>query len=182
MNEILYVIIIVLIAVIAHCLINFSNKKKIYRTPVHNILHQARLITMLWVGLLPVLCYWIITKRPFYFTLTERSSCFIHYLLGVVAFWFMFFVYISVYYIIDRSVSSRIMISIENATDKRMTFGQIKKIYGVEQKYLHELQGMQEGGFIREEDGKYFNTLKGKIFAYYASFFKKVYRVGLGGY
>lgn len=100
---------------------------------------------------------------------------------GVVFFGMLFFIYLSFYYVADRSVSSRIMISIETAPQKRLTFEELKGVYNVETKYNNELKGMVEGGFIRREGDYYINTAKGTVLARLAGGYKRIFRLGKGG-
>lgn len=89
--------------------------------------------------------------------------------------------YLTVYYVVDRSVSSRLMIEIENSPQTKLTLQEIKKFYDPDAKYSNEIKGMCEGGFIKKE-GEYFsNSLKASIFAQCAIWYKKIFKLGEGG-
>jgi len=103
------------------------------------------------------------------------------FIYGIVLFLIFFFIYLTFYYVVDRSVSSRLMIEIDNAPGKKLTFDQIKSVYDEDTKYANEIQGMLDGGFIREKEGYYSCTPKGLIFAGCASWYKKAFRLGKGG-
>jgi len=167
---------------IFHCLISFCAKSPAKKEPIRAIIYQLRLISVLWtIG--AVLFFFLFSKLSFLGGgLSWLARAVIDYGIGLIMFGFLFFLYISVYYIFDRSVSSDIMIAIERSDERRLTLAQIEELYGTERQYEDSLRGMREGGFILEETGIYRNTLKGALFSFYASFFKKIYKVGLGGY
>ena len=89
--------------------------------------------------------------------------------------------YLSVYYLIDRSVSSTLLEIIENSPEGKLSAKQIKQIYGIENKYHSELKGMREGGFITEKSGCYRNSLKGRLYARLAWLIKIIFKLGPGG-
>jgi len=100
---------------------------------------------------------------------------------GLMLFFYLFLLYLTFYYVIDRSVSSRIMIEIEKSQAKEMRFEELIRIYSIDTKYKDQIDGMLGGGFIKEEAGKYKCTLKGFLVAKVAYFFKKMLRLGVGG-
>jgi hypothetical protein len=93
----------------------------------------------------------------------------------------LFFVYLTFYYVVDRSVSTRIMIEIDNTKDKRLKFEDLKAVYKPDTKYANELKGMAEGGFVRQDGLYYYNTPKGAAVGRLTAFYKKVFRLGKGG-
>lgn len=93
----------------------------------------------------------------------------------------LFFIYLTFYYVVDRSVSTRIMMEIENASEKRLSFEDIKKVYDVDTKYINELTGMEQGGFIKKDGEYYSNTSKGRVVAIVTAWYKKAFRLGEGG-
>jgi hypothetical protein len=103
------------------------------------------------------------------------------YVYGIILYLFLCFVYLTVYYLFDRSVSSTLLEIIENSPEGKLDARQIKEIYGIEDKYRRELKGMLEGGFIVQGPGYYGNSLKGKIYARFAMALKAILKLGLGG-
>jgi len=100
---------------------------------------------------------------------------------GITLFFYLFFTYLTFYYIVDRSVSSKIMIELEKAPKKEMDFSELIKTYSLEKKYTDQINGMLEGGFIVEVDKRYRCTTKGLLVATIARFFKEMLRLGRGG-
>ncbi len=103
------------------------------------------------------------------------------YVYGIILYAILCFVYLSVYYLIDRSVSSTLLEIIENSPEGKLSAKQIKQIYGIENKYHSELKGMREGGFITEKSGCYRNSLKGRLYARLAWLIKIIFKLGPGG-
>ncbi len=171
-----------LIAVIFHIIINYLLKIDRKESPIHNIIRQAKLIFVLWIALLPTLLFVAFNLKPLQIDLGFNVLKVLDYLVGIILFSFLFFIYLSIYYIFDRSVSSEVMIAIENSRNKKLSILEIKRLYRALDKCDNELNGMLEGGFIFEQGGLFKNTLKGAIFAKYASLCKKIYKLGLGGY
>ena len=105
-----------------------------------------------------------------------------HYFLnGLVLFLFLFLGYCQFYFIVDRSVSVRIMIEIENSKEKRLTENQIQDVYSLEGMMARRLQHMDDGGYIRIESGAYLNTRKGQLEAQLFDWLKSLLRIGPGG-
>lgn len=103
------------------------------------------------------------------------------YVYGIILYAILCFVYLSVYYIVDRSMSSTLLEIIENSPEGKLSAKQIKQIYGIENKYNSELKGMLEGGFITEESGSYGSSLKGRLYARLARGIKIIFKLGPGG-
>jgi hypothetical protein len=103
-------------------------------------------------------------------------------LYSLALFFSFFFIYLTFYYILDRSVSSRMMMEIETSPGKKLTVKEMKERYGIDQKYSINLEGMMQGKFIKKDDsGKFFCTAKGAFVANVSSFFKKALKLGVGG-
>ncbi|MDD5069504.1 MAG: hypothetical protein PHV17_02150 [Candidatus Omnitrophica bacterium] len=100
---------------------------------------------------------------------------------SLVLFYGCFFIYLSIYYMIDRSVSSKMMIEIDKSANKKMTYNDLIAVYDVEKKYQEALDDLVYGGLIKKTDDKYYCTYKGAIIARLASLFKKGLKLGRGG-
>jgi hypothetical protein len=111
----------------------------------------------------------------------NRLSGLTGYIYGAMVYVFLCFTYLTVYYLVDRSVSSTLLEIIENSPEGRLSAGQVKEIYNVENKYRSELRCMRDGGFIVEESGYYRNTLKGRIYSRLARLVKIILKLGPGG-
>ncbi|MBN1353327.1 MAG: hypothetical protein JW994_01475 [Candidatus Omnitrophica bacterium] len=150
--------------------------------PIRKLIYHWKLLFAVSIALLPVFLglFYFMEKKGGFFNILE-SSLMCQYLYGLFFFAMLFFLYLSVYYVFDRSVSSRIMIEIENSPGKKLTFEQLKAAYDADTKYLNELKGMMEGGFVSKYGSYYRNTIKGAMVGKLASFYKRIFRLGKGG-
>lgn len=149
---------------------------------MHKYVKHLRLLIAIWVLGLPV--FMVLYNSGFLERLAGLFSGWtgvFNFSYGMLFFAALLFYYLAVYYIVDRSVSSRLMIEIERSPGKRLTLGQIRGIYDVETKYNNELKGMLEGGFIRKEGDVYKAALKGILVGMIAGCYKRVFRLGKGG-
>ena len=103
------------------------------------------------------------------------------FIYGLLLYLFLCFLYLTFYYFVNRSISATILEDIDASRQAQMSLEEIKKVYSPEKKYQAELKGMLQGGFIREESGYYYVTLKGCIFAWIARFTKAYLKLGPGG-
>ncbi|MBU4343406.1 MAG: hypothetical protein KKG21_05300 [Candidatus Omnitrophica bacterium] len=101
--------------------------------------------------------------------------------LGIFIYLLLFFGYCQFYFIIDRSISVRIMIRLEKSKDKRLTLEQIKKAYKPDYIFLRRLRHMRDNKYIIEESGFYRNLHKGRITARLFRFLKGYLNLGVGG-
>ncbi len=153
--------------------------KESYEHPIRKLLWHGKLLSLIWLAVFPFfLAACLIYGRRIIVT---EKSVFIHFFYGVTFFAMLFFIYLTFYYIVDRSVSSRIMIEIENTPGKKLTFDELRNVYKADIKYENELKGMAEGGFVVKEDGFYRNTFKGALVAKIAGGYKKIFKLGKGG-
>ena len=165
---------------IAYAYLGCSGKE--YAHPIRKLIHHWKIMAVLWGAMLPVFLFffWRTGKNIPIFNRISTTIPF-EYIYGIVFFGMFFFLYLSVYYVIDRSVSSRIMIEIDNAPEKRLRFNDLLGVYNVTTKYENELKGMREGGFIAQDGAYYRNTPKGMFVGRLAGWYKRVCRLGKGG-
>lgn len=107
------------------------------------------------------------------------KSLWVTFILGAIFYTALVIFYITIYYFIDRSVSATLLEII--ASSHGLTEKEVKEIYGIGRKYIRELKGMQEGGFIVKKGEFYSNSLKGKFYVRLAKGFKNLLRLGPGG-
>ena len=104
-----------------------------------------------------------------------------NFLLGILIYLLLFFGYCQFYFIIDRSVSVRVMIELERSQDKRLTFEEIKQRYSPDYMLSRRLKHMMDSKYIREDAGFYKNTAFGQTMAKFFKFLKEFLRIGEGG-
>jgi hypothetical protein len=104
-----------------------------------------------------------------------------NFFLGLFTYLLLFFGYCQFYFIVDRSISVRIMIELENSKNKKLTLDQIKQVYSPDHVFLRRLKEMIDSRFIVEDAGSYKNTRKGKIIANFFQFLKGYLQLGEGG-
>ncbi len=104
-----------------------------------------------------------------------------NFLTGVLIYLLLFFGYCQFYFIIDRSISVRVMIELIKSKDKKLTLEQIKKIYSPDYIFIRRLQHMIDTKYIIEDSGFYKNLLKGRIIAKLFQFLKSYLNLDSGG-
>ena len=155
-----------------------------FDSDVKKLIFQGKMVLSIWLIMLPLffLLNNIFVNKGIDEIIKKNKIEEITFLLySIVLFLCFFFLYLTVYYIIDRSVSSRIMIEIEKSPSKKLTFEELIKIYDVDTKYQNEIKGMEEGSFIKKEGDKYKCTVKGLIVGRIAFFLKSIWKLGEGG-
>ncbi|GEM_PF-2233509 len=100
---------------------------------------------------------------------------------GIIFYFFLTCVYLTLYYFVDRSISATLLEIIGDSGEKGLSLDEIKEIYGIEKKYKKELRGMLQGRFIVEERGTFRNTFKGSFCAAGTDFIKRLLKLGKGG-
>jgi len=93
----------------------------------------------------------------------------------------LFFVYMTFYFGMDRSVQERMMIELDNSPEHRLDFQGIKQVYNPAIKFKNEIDGMVDEGFLYLEGNVYRMTLKGKLYAKLARWAKRELKMGKGG-
>ncbi|MBI5454277.1 MAG: hypothetical protein HY956_06590 [Deltaproteobacteria bacterium] len=104
-----------------------------------------------------------------------------NFLAGFGLYVFLFLGYCQFYFIVDRSISVRIMMEIEGSAAKKMSFEEIRGAYSFEVIFRRRLGHMVEGGYLKDEGGYYSNTKKGRAEALLFAFLKDFLRLGKGG-
>lgn len=184
MNGIICAVLSVFMCLVIHSLISLFRKDKIkYHSPMGKLLFLAKQIMVVWLCGLPVFIYlfhWSYQDK-FLENFDKINITLFHLAYGVILFWMLFFLYLTLYYLVDRSVSTTLMIKIESSLDKKLTIEEIRNVYDIDKKYRDEISGMLAGGFIIKSGEYYKNTFKGSCFAKIANFFKIAYKLGPGG-
>jgi len=162
----------------------FRKGRRCGEPAIFELARQFKLTLVIWLSTFILFAY-LFFRPP---ELITHLASAIHrivlsagYVYGLMLYLFFCFIYLTLYYLIDRSVSSTLLEIIENSPEGELTARQIKEIYGIEDKYRKELKGMLEGGFILAEAGDYANSLKGKIYARFAIALKAILKLGPGG-
>lgn len=104
-----------------------------------------------------------------------------NFCMGLLIYLLLFFGYCQFYFIIDRSISIKIMIELEKMKGKSATFEQIKKIYNPDYIFSRRLKHMIDSKYLIEEEGSYKNTQMGKTLARLSKFLKEYLQLGEGG-
>jgi len=142
---------------------------------------HAKCLLTVWIILLPV--FFILFDRigAAYFAAHAGRTALFYYLYGALILLTLFFVYLTFYYVVDRSVSTRLMIEIDDSPAKKLSFREILVAYDVNTKYENEVKGMVEGGFVKKDGEYYSNTQKGRMVAVITRAYKRIFRLGKGG-
>lgn len=155
-----------------------------FRSGARKLLYHALALGAIWLLMLPLffLAARLLDGKGF-FLLAQGSSaaralCFAY---GALVLGMFFFLYLAAYYVVDRSVSSRMMIEIERSSKRRLTLDQLKAVYHIDTKYRDELDGAMQGGFVRKVGERYRCTAKGALLAAAARVAKRVLKLGPGG-
>ncbi|OGX15644.1 MAG: hypothetical protein A2166_02620 [Omnitrophica WOR_2 bacterium RBG_13_41_10] len=182
---IILAIIFSFVGLIAHLIISFFRKGRAPDEPViFELSRQMKLLMWIWgILLLPFMFLFFFPPSAIIVLANRLNSVIakIDFSYGIIIYLFLAFIYLTLYYLVNRSVSATILELIETSQNKRLSVSEIKQRYDIENKYQSELKGMLEGGFITQESQYYSNTLKGKIFAAIASFMKQQLKLGAGG-
>ena len=178
LNGILIAIFCSCLSLVAHLAISCIRKGRPKREPsIFELNRQAKLTLSIW--LFSFLIYvWIFFLLPLKIDIPIEIIGFTY---GLFFYFALSFIYLSIYYFIDRSVSATILELIYSAPDEKLTLDEIKKVYPPEKKFEKELKGMLEGGFLIKETDFYKNSLKGSIYARIARLIKTFLKLGPGG-
>ncbi|MBI5827780.1 MAG: hypothetical protein HZB22_08670 [Deltaproteobacteria bacterium] len=104
-----------------------------------------------------------------------------YFLSGFMLYLFLFLGYCQFYFIVDRSISVRVMIEIENSPERSLSAEEIQRVYPFKGILDRRLEHMVYGNYIKERDGRYLNTGKGRAQARVFGFLKDFLRLGKGG-
>lgn len=173
------------LSLILHLGISFFRKGRLEGEPsIFGLIRQTKLILFIWAFTFVI--YGLLFFKPIdkisllVNGLTGRFDA-IGFIYGLCFYLMLAFVYLTFYYFVDRSVSATILEIIDKAPEGKLCYSEIKEVYGVEGKYLSELNGMLQGGFIVEEAGYYRNSFKGRCYAHLAKTVKSFLKLGQGG-
>jgi hypothetical protein len=117
-----------------------------------------------------------LTSAQFY-----RISNAINFVAGLMLYVFLWLGYCQFYFIVDRSISVRVMIELENSPAKKLTYDEIKACYTFDYILTRRLGHMVDGGYLRKEGDYYVNTGKGRAEGRAFRFLKDYLRLGEGG-
>lgn len=127
----------------------------------------------------------IVPMEPVAPVFSQRSIHFMHgainFLSGLMLYVFLFLGYCQFYFIVDRSISVRVMIEMERAADKRLSFDDIMLVYSFHGILARRLEHMVEGEYLVREGDYYLNTPKGRLEARVFRFLKEFLKLGPGG-
>lgn len=84
---------------------------------------------------------------------------------GTALYILVFLGYAQFYFLIDRGVSARIMIEIDQSPEKRLRVEEIHQRYDPKSMQVRRLNDMLFGGYVIKEGDHYKNTKKGKLHA-----------------
>ena len=101
------------------------------------------------------------------------------FLYGIIIYVSALVFYLNLIIFADRSISTRIMVDIENAPYKKLTLEQIKHNYSLGEKISYEVEDIKYAGFMSEDSGYFKNTAKGAQYAKLMKFLKDYLKLGL---
>lgn len=146
---------------------------------IFNPEERFRTLTLIFYSLLPlyVAVYFLVPPARWFATLHE----FLDFLAGFFLYIFLFLGYCQFYFIVDRSISVRVMMEIENSGGEGRGFEELKRLYSFDYILSRRLDHMVYGGYLEKEGERYLNTAKGHVIASLFAFLKDFLRLGPGG-
>ncbi len=124
-----------------------------------------------------ILSFWLTPILP----IDSGSNTIISFLNGVFVYVFLFFGYCQFYFIIDRSISVRVMIEIDKSQKKQLGLAEIKQVYDLEDLMTRRLAQMVSQNYIVKNGDHYVNTHKGRYEAKLFGFLKEFLHLTPGG-
>ena len=103
------------------------------------------------------------------------------YINGVGIYIFLFFSYAQFYFLIDRSISARILVEFERSSSKTLTWEEIQQRYDAALLQKRRLDDMVYGGYLIYENDVYRMTKKGALHAKVFDRGKRLLRMYPGG-
>lgn len=100
---------------------------------------------------------------------------------GAVLYILVFLGYAQFYFLVDRGVSARIMVEIEQSPEKRLRVEEIHERYDPKKMQTRRLYDMLYGGYMIKEGEYYKNTKKGELHARIFRFCKTYLHLYPGG-
>lgn len=110
-----------------------------------------------------------------------RLTGVINFASGLVLYTFLFLGYCQFYFIVDRSISVRIMIELLASPRRRLSLDEIEKVYPCREIFRRRLEHMVDGRYLRESGGYYEVTGKGRLEGLLFKFLKELLVLGRGG-
>ncbi len=174
-----------LIAFLTHLMLSLMRQGRHKDEPmILELRHQKRLLITIWLLTTPLYVWLFFQPALSGGTLLSKSGIPIQALAfcyGIIFYFFLSFIYLTLYYFVDRSISATILEIIYSSPDKKLTLDGIKKIYNIEKKYEREIKGMMQGKFIIQEEDYFKGTFKGILYGRLANSIKYLLKLGRGG-
>lgn len=173
------------ICLLLHIIVSFFRLGRRKDEPlIFELNRQTKLLLFIWLvtfSIYVLLFFFPIQAMNIVINVSEKVITGISFIYGIIFYTILSFMYLTVYYFVDRSVSATLLEIIENSAGKKLTQNEIKNIYSLENKYQTELTGMLEGRFIIKDGDCYRNSFKGSLYAKIARLMKGILKLGLGG-
>lgn len=169
-----------LLAVLAYALYFILTREKKFESAIRKLQKHAQVMLLCWTGGFPVFVFLlgVLSCNCSGISYPSRGELF---LVGIAMLLGLFFIYTAVYFLVDRSISSRMMIEIEKSPKKGLTFEELKDVYGIDAKYRDEIEGMVRAGFLIKKDGRYTCSPKARVISAIGAMLKKLLKLGPGG-
>ena len=136
-------------------------------------------LVMIFLSLFPI--YVLIYSLTSDFLTNFTSSALVSFLNGILIYILLFFGYGHFYFLVDRSISVRTMVELENSRERKLTYEQLKEVYSPDNLLLRRVGEMLNGKYIIENSGCYKTTRKGRYQARLCKFLKEYLQLGPGG-
>jgi hypothetical protein len=172
------------LAVAAYGLYFTFCKAQKFESAIRKLQKHARVMFYCWILGFPL---FILLFRGFSSTpagilnLSGAASQAALLICGITVLLSLLFLYTAVYFLVDRSISSRMMIEIENSVKKALTFEELKEVYGVEAKYRDEIEGMAHAGFLVKKEGRFKCSPAAGMISAAGALIKGLLKLGPGG-
>lgn len=88
----------------------------------------------------------------------------------------LFFQYVHFFYHVERSVTVRLLVELQQAPGCSMTLEEINRQYSLRDMIIRRLEVMAENGFMARHGNAYHNTRKGDIYAQAVLLFSWIFR------
>lgn len=150
--------------------------------PPHNRWRAFTRLCLIFLGIYTVV-FWLIPFPNWFniLNLESRWARIFSWANGALIYAFLYFSYAQFYFLIDRSVSARIMIEIEESPQKRLRVEEIHERYNPKEMQTRRLRDMLYGGYVIKEGEYYKNTKKGELHARIFRFCKTYLHLYPGG-
>lgn len=149
-----------------------------------SIKKRFRMLVIIFYSLFPLyLMLYLVIPEDAFLPVNELSefSKMVALFNGMLIYMFLWFGYCQFYFVVDRSISVRVMIELENAPEKQLTPEQIREVYDLDDMLSRRLQHMVGQKYITLGSGYYKNTKKGRYESLLFKFLKEYLQLGIGG-